>query len=323
MSSHHLVPPPPEARPQPGSRSGGSACRHTVTPPPSRCHPITPSLRHTAHAATRLPTPAGRSFVPARFSFQAKWTLPNGGSLLGQDILWETRVRYVTPPYFWFALWTSGNKWDRGAEMDLIESFGFDNGGGFTNFDGHLWHSDGFGTNEIDYASWPEGMAEGGIASYDASDYHVWQWLYRKDDRFSADVDGHESPARDDGVDARQCRGRRADQHELHLRSRLGSHAGGLGQPLASGVGVRRSTSGTTAGSTCGPDEAAAIAPAPPREGARLSRSTRAWRPAHGRSAPRRSSARRQVPTRAGSASPTTGGCGQNDCPGWRGRGRC
>ncbi len=37
-------------------------------------------------------------------SFQAKWTLPAGGSRLGQDIIWETRVRYVTPPYFLFAL---------------------------------------------------------------------------------------------------------------------------------------------------------------------------------------------------------------------------
>ena len=44
-------------------------------------------------------------------SFMAKWRLPHGGSLLGRDIVWETRVRYVTPPYFWFALWTAGNKW--------------------------------------------------------------------------------------------------------------------------------------------------------------------------------------------------------------------
>jgi len=44
-------------------------------------------------------------------SFMAKWHLPHGGSLLGRDIVWETRVRYVTPPYFWFAIWTAGNKW--------------------------------------------------------------------------------------------------------------------------------------------------------------------------------------------------------------------
>lgn len=31
-------------------------------------------------------------------SFMAQWKLPKGGSLLGQDIVWETRVRYVTPP---------------------------------------------------------------------------------------------------------------------------------------------------------------------------------------------------------------------------------
>ncbi|GAA5028122.1 hypothetical protein [Actinopolymorpha pittospori] len=125
-------------------------------------------------------------------SFQAKWKLPNGGSLLNQDILWETRVRYVTPPYFWFALWNSGNQWNRGAEMDLIESFGFDNGGGFTNYDGRLWHSDGFGTNDVDYSSWPEAMASRGITSYDATEYHTWQWLYRKDNTFSAYVDGIE-----------------------------------------------------------------------------------------------------------------------------------
>ena len=44
-------------------------------------------------------------------SFMAKWRLPNGGPTLGQDIVWETRVRYKTPPYYWFALWTAGRKW--------------------------------------------------------------------------------------------------------------------------------------------------------------------------------------------------------------------
>ena len=74
-------------------------------------------------------------------SFQAKWTLPNGGSLLGQDIIWETRVRYVTPPYFWFAIWNSGNVRNQGAEMDLVESFGYDNGSNGTNYLGNYWHS--------------------------------------------------------------------------------------------------------------------------------------------------------------------------------------
>ncbi|MBO0882113.1 MAG: hypothetical protein J2P17_17590, partial [Mycobacterium sp.] len=126
-------------------------------------------------------------------SFQPTWTLPNGGSLLGKDILWETRVRYVTPPYFWFALWTSGNQWNCGAEMDTIESFGFDNGGGFTNYDGHLWHSNSVcGADQDPYSDWPASMAAHGINSYDASKWHTWQWLYRKDNTFSVYVDGVE-----------------------------------------------------------------------------------------------------------------------------------
>lgn len=124
-------------------------------------------------------------------SFMAKWKLPNGGSLLNQDIVWETRVRYVTPPYFWFAIWTAGNQWNGGAEMDLVESFGYDNGGGYTNYDGHAWHSDvvGGGGN-ISYSSWGAAMASCGISSFDATQYHTWTWLYRKDNTFVAYMDG-------------------------------------------------------------------------------------------------------------------------------------
>lgn len=140
-------------------------------------------------------------------SFQAKWKLPKGGSLLKQDIIWETRVRYVTPPYFWFALWTAGNKWARengvpkGAEFDLIESFGYDNTaiGGGTNYDGRYWHSDVVGgTSTTNYGNWANGMQSRGIpaygtpAPYRTSDWHVWTWLYRKDDTYSAYVDGIE-----------------------------------------------------------------------------------------------------------------------------------
>ncbi|HSI08206.1 MAG: hypothetical protein ACAH89_06435 [Rariglobus sp.] len=125
-------------------------------------------------------------------SFMAKWRLPNGGSLLNQDLVWETRVRYVTPPYFWFALWTAGNAWNHGAEMDLIESFGYDNGGGSTNYDGRNWHSDVVGgTSTTHYHSnWSKGMKSRGIAKYDATQWHVWTWLYRKDNTFVAYVDG-------------------------------------------------------------------------------------------------------------------------------------
>ena len=133
-------------------------------------------------------------------SFMAKWKLPNGGSLLGRDIVWETRVRYVTPPYFWFAIWTAGNKWKwdghaQGAEQDLIESFGYDNGDDprFKNFDGRCWHSSSVaypGKDTVDYGDWGKTMAAQGIKSYDASQYHIWTWLYRKDNSYAMYVDG-------------------------------------------------------------------------------------------------------------------------------------
>jgi hypothetical protein len=131
-------------------------------------------------------------------SFMARWTLPRGGSLLGRDIVWETRVRYVTPPYFWFALWTAGNqwKWDghaQGAEQDLVESFGYDNGGGSTNYDGRFWHSNTVATpsrDAYDYGDWGRAMAARGVPAFDARQYHIWTWLYKRDDTFAMYVDG-------------------------------------------------------------------------------------------------------------------------------------
>jgi hypothetical protein len=126
-------------------------------------------------------------------SFMAKWKLPNGGSRLGQDIVWETRVRYVTPPYFWFAIWTAGNKWDKGAEHDLVESFGYDNGGGYTNYDGRYWHANSVGAKDtVHYGNWGKAMAEQGVKEFNASKYHIWTWVYRKDNSFSMYVDGIE-----------------------------------------------------------------------------------------------------------------------------------
>ena len=133
-------------------------------------------------------------------SFMAKWRMPNGGSLLGKDIVWETRVRYVTPPYFWFSLWTAGDKWywdgtnGQGAEHDLIESFGYDNGGGNTNFNGRYWHSNTVATPSKDnvnyWNGWGTGMAASGINSYDATQYHTWTWYYKRDNTFTMYVDG-------------------------------------------------------------------------------------------------------------------------------------
>lgn len=127
-------------------------------------------------------------------SFQAKWVLPAGGSLLQADMVWETRVRMVTPPYFWFAIWAAGNKWNKGAEVDVVESFGYDNGGGYTNFDGRFWHSDIVGkAGAIHYHSnWAKGMAAGGIKEFDATQWHTWTWLYRADNTLSIYVDGVE-----------------------------------------------------------------------------------------------------------------------------------
>ena len=131
-------------------------------------------------------------------SFMAKWKLPHGGSLLGQDIVWETRVRCVTPPYFWFAIWTAGNKWKwdngaQGAEQDLVESFGYDNGGQNTNYDGRFWHSNAVATpakDKVDYGDWGKAMAAQGVKNFDASKFHVWTWLYRKDDTYAMYCDG-------------------------------------------------------------------------------------------------------------------------------------
>ena len=132
-------------------------------------------------------------------SFMAKWKLPRGGSLLGQDIVWETRVRYVTPPYFWFAIWVAGNKWKgdaqgaQGAEQDLVEAFGYDNGGGNTNYDGRFWHANAVASptkDTVDYGDWGKAMAANGVKTYDASQYHIWTWMYKKDNTYAMYVDG-------------------------------------------------------------------------------------------------------------------------------------
>ena len=132
-------------------------------------------------------------------SFVAKWRLPNGGSLLGRDIVWETRVRYVPPPYFWFAIWTAGNKWKwdgqhaQGAEQDLVESFGYDNGNGNTNYDGRFFHSNAVADpmkDDWNFWDWGGTMKDKGISSYDASQYHIWTWVYKKDNTYAMYVDG-------------------------------------------------------------------------------------------------------------------------------------
>ncbi|MGC4088132.1 MAG: hypothetical protein QM756_09575 [Polyangiaceae bacterium] len=124
-------------------------------------------------------------------SITAKWTLASGGKLLGKDLLWETRARMpVAAAAYWFAIWTAGNKWDGGAEMDVLESFGTPN----IYPPPAAFHVNSVGGRDnIDYSSWPNGLSTAGVpsAERDLRNWHVWTWLYRKDDTYTVYYDGH------------------------------------------------------------------------------------------------------------------------------------
>ncbi|MET0385936.1 MAG: hypothetical protein ABW321_08250 [Polyangiales bacterium] len=122
-------------------------------------------------------------------SFTAKWGLPNGGVLLGKDLVWETRVRMPKiAPGYWFALWTAGRLWNGGAEMDVVESFGA------PHTPGDSFHSDSVGgTNMIDYSSWPVALGQLGVPADERllSDWHTWTWVYLRDDSYEVYYDGY------------------------------------------------------------------------------------------------------------------------------------
>ena len=123
-------------------------------------------------------------------SIVAKWKLSNGGALLGKDVLWETRVRMpATAAAYWFALWASGNQWDKGAEMDVVESFGTPNI--YPPPAAFMVDSVG-GKDDIDYSSWPRGLDAAGVPANgrDLTQYHVFTWVYGKDDSFKVYFDG-------------------------------------------------------------------------------------------------------------------------------------
>lgn len=177
-----------------------TALANTATGPQPVEDPANPVRQFTADSLKTflVPLKGAKICTPAEHnvgcgSFMAKWPLPQGGKLLGKDLLWETRVRMVTPPYYWFAIWNAGQQWDKGAEIDLVEGFGYDNGGGNTNYDARFWHSNSVGgSDQIEYGDWSKGMADGGVKGFDATQYHVWQILYRKDNSYSCYVDGLE-----------------------------------------------------------------------------------------------------------------------------------
>jgi hypothetical protein len=124
-------------------------------------------------------------------SFMAKWTLPKGGSRLDRDLLWESRVRIPKPvKAFWFSLWTAGHRWNKGAEMDVVESFGTPNiGEGAKAF--HV-NSVG-GRDKHAYSSWSSTLSEIGVpsAQRDLSEWHTFTWLYLRDDTYQVYYDDH------------------------------------------------------------------------------------------------------------------------------------
>ena len=123
-------------------------------------------------------------------SFMAKWELPNGGALLGKNMLWEARARIAKPAKaYWYALWTAGQQWNGGAEMDVVESFGTPNIQIAKAF--HV-NSVG-GRDQYSYSSWPSTLDTIGVpaAARDQAEFHVWTWVYLKDDTFKVYYDGY------------------------------------------------------------------------------------------------------------------------------------
>jgi hypothetical protein len=124
-------------------------------------------------------------------SITAKWKLTSGGSILGKELLWESRVRMPeTEAGYWFAIWTAGNKWSGGAEMDVLESFGTPN----IYPPPAAFHVDCVGgRNDISYSSWPSGLTAAGVPSgvRDLREWHTFTWHYKKDDTFVVYFDGY------------------------------------------------------------------------------------------------------------------------------------
>jgi len=121
-------------------------------------------------------------------SLVAKWTLPNGGSLLSHDVIWETRIRMPKPAAgYWLGLWASGNEWSSGPELNVAQAFGA------AASPANAFRSAAVGgQNEIDYGTWPDALALAELADGDFSDWRVWTWVYKKDDTFQVYVDGTE-----------------------------------------------------------------------------------------------------------------------------------
>lgn len=176
--------------------AGGLGLKNDMQPVEDAAHPNREFTGDTLKAYVR-PLNAGASSVSASAhdtgngSFTAKWKLPAGGALYDHDILWETRVRIPTPqPGFWFSLWTSGTQWSKGAEMDVVESFGTPNIGSGA----HAFHVNSVGgTDKYNYDAWPSELQNIGVpeAARDLSQWHVFSWVYHTDDTYQVYYDDY------------------------------------------------------------------------------------------------------------------------------------
>ena len=119
-------------------------------------------------------------------SLVAKWKLPNGGALLERDLIWETRIRMPKPAAgYWLGLWASGNEWSSGPELNVLQAF---SGAGSP---ANAFRSAAVGgQNSVDYGAWPDSLQLDPLGSGDLTEWHVWSWLYKRDDTFEVRVDG-------------------------------------------------------------------------------------------------------------------------------------
>jgi len=122
-------------------------------------------------------------------SFMAKWRLPSGGKGLQRELLWETRARMAVPkPGYWFALWTAGDRWDKGAEMDVLEAFGAPH-----LMEAKVFHVNSVGGEDrIEFENWWKGLETAGVpeSSWDLTRFHTWTWVYKTDDTYEVYYDG-------------------------------------------------------------------------------------------------------------------------------------
>jgi hypothetical protein len=128
-------------------------------------------------------------------SFYAIGILDAGGQFLGQDVIWETRIRMNAPTlYYWFATWTDGNLWNQGAEIDTPETFGTD-----ADFPpAQFFHVDAVQPTPINdrvlyKPGWQNGMLQAGIPNgeLDLTQFHIWTFLYQANNAYSVWVDNY------------------------------------------------------------------------------------------------------------------------------------